>query len=165
MVDNPIIRHIRSGEPLTASSGEPYKFIIDQPRLLILIDGHSHIQSGACCPLPLIWIQKPIVQELKPNRKFANAIAFFVMGNGGRLQRKTTEKIGARLVEEILRTCGAGSILRSNANEEFFLSSVIMTMDMDYAQIAGFNGSMIYHATADGVLTVQNSNRCIRKKR
>lgn len=151
MADNSIIRQIRPGESLTASSGKSHKFIVHQPRPLILIDGHSHIQNGACCPLPLIWYQNKITDITRPPRQFMDLIAPLTIGDGGRIQRLTIEGIGAELVGETQRVFTPGSLLRESKMyvkyNEFFMPAIIMTMDLDYAHIAGFpsTGSMIYH--------------------
>lgn len=63
----------------------------------------------------------------------------------------TIEKIGAELVGEAQRVFAPDSLLRQSERyagcNEFFLPAIIMTLDLDYAHIAGFpvTGSMIYH--------------------
>ena len=158
MAEQFITRQIRSGEQLSCSSGKSHKLIIQAPRLLLLIDGHSHIQSGACCPLPLVWAQPPLDNKHKWSRNFITFIASAVKGDVWKLQKKSTEEIAAKLVEEILRTCGPASPLRTSKNDELFAISITMPMDMDFAHIAGYDGSMVYHETDKKVIYYERSN-------
>ena len=63
------------------------------------IDGHSHIQSGATAPLPLIWSQ---AKDIRLERTTLDVIAGIVLpSGGGKVQRQTTEKIADDLVKEL----------------------------------------------------------------
>jgi predicted TIM-barrel fold metal-dependent hydrolase len=118
------------------------------------IDGHSHIQSGATAPLPLLWGQtKPIRLKrthLDTAASFLDVLAPFIM-KGGRLQKLTTEEIADVLASDVAEAYGSECKLREarpfNRCKEFFTPIIIMLMDMDYAQIAGFpsESAIIYH--------------------
>ncbi|MBN1758572.1 MAG: amidohydrolase family protein [Chitinispirillaceae bacterium] len=145
MAEKPVIKHIYPGDIMTGSTGKKITFHLHLPRPRFLLDGHSHIQSGACAPLPLIWAQNPITDKLHFRRPFLNLVAPLFTGSGGRIQKLTTEKIGAKLAGEIGRTVAPDSPLRNSGDDDFFAASFIMLMDMDYAHIAGFKGSPVYH--------------------
>ena len=125
------------------------------------IDGHSHIQSGSTCPLPLLWNQMgdvrlgrtivdgvAVLSDSLP--KFLDSIVPFII-RGGKVQKLKTEQIGDALVKDILEAYGSGCKLREakpyNKCKEFFTPIIIMPMDMDYAHIAGFPpwSVTIYH--------------------
>ena len=129
-----------------------------RPRINVdtIIDCHSHIQSGATAPLPLVWHQSLFAEALKPSRNAANALslALFIRGQGGATQQKPTEVLGDLLRSQLDATYGPESPLRSmdacKETKEFFTPTIIMPMDMDYAHIAGYppSSSRIYHEGA-----------------
>ncbi|MDD5342913.1 MAG: amidohydrolase family protein [Smithella sp.] len=140
--------------PLKLKSGKNYTIIIlDKSRVNIVIDCHSHIQSGATAPLPLIWRQNLAADIIRPVRSVTDFLApfFFILGHGGKIQRLSTEDIGGVLADELKKAYGPESPLRKakkyNAKADFFSPAIIMPMDMDYAHIAGFppTSTMVYH--------------------
>ncbi len=132
-----------------------------------VIDGHSHIQSGATAPLPLLWDQ--ISQKVKgvkvsPTRSYLDTLGSVFLGKGGNVQRKKTEEIADDLVSELKSTYTKSKLLEekpygdglsvkdkkdkgSQGEAPIFSPAIIMPMDMDYAHIAGFppESSTIYH--------------------
>jgi hypothetical protein len=152
-MQEPVRILVKPGEKVQLKSGQAYELILVEP--MAVIDGHSHIQSGATCPLPLIWSQNLATAFLHPSRATANVIAptvLWTMGKkGGSVQSKSTEAIAGVLVEEHKKAYGPESKLRKaelyKHAQEFFSPSIIMPMDMDYAHIAGFppTSTMIYH--------------------
>ena len=158
MSEEPLTRHIDPEEKITCASGRSYTMVIRRPRLRFVLDGHSHIQSGACCPLPLVWVRNAIARTFHFNRSLLNFFAPMVMGSGGRVQRKKTEEIAAKLVGEIQHTCEKKSPLRKNPDEDLFPVSFIMPMDMDFAHIAGFSGSTIYHESGRKVICYERKD-------
>jgi predicted TIM-barrel fold metal-dependent hydrolase len=121
------------------------------------IDGHSHIQSGATAPLPLIWNQ---MGNIPLRRSVLNVLGALFLP-GGRVQRKTTEEIADELVKELekaYRDCKLlkeipykSALLQQASSTEtavsIFSPCIIMPMDMDYAHIGGFpqESTTIYH--------------------
>ena len=158
MAKKPAVRYVSPGDTITGSTGNKLSGILRQPLPRFLLDGHSHIQSGACAPLPLIWAQNPITDKLHFRRPFLNLVAPLFLGNGGRIQKKTTEQIGAKLSGEIDRTVAPDSPLHNSTNDDFFAASFIMPMDMDYAHIAGFKGSPVYHEDGRKVVYYPREN-------
>ena len=130
------------------------KFTVD-----FAIDGHSHIQSGATAPLPLIWGQAPGFMP-NFNRSVLDALAVLFIP-GGRVQRKKTEEIADDLVRELECTCNESKWSQDNpyqlailkhkeqngTNAPLFFPCIILPMDMDYAHIGGFpqESTTIYH--------------------
>jgi len=135
------------------------------------IDGHSHIESGATAPLPLIWNQ---TANVRLSRSVLDSVAPLVI-RGGKIQRQKTEQIadilaselcsaykGSKLLEEKPYKDGMAEQQRAEdifSNKQHIYSpAVIMPMDMDFAHIAGFppTGSTIYHeASHDKLKMVQ----------
>lgn len=131
------------------------------------IDGHSHIQSGATAPLPLLWdqiSQKAGDIRIPLDRTVIDTIGSVYLGKGGKVQRHKTEEIGDILASELISAYKGSRLLdekpykdgmteQQKTNEIFsgqahiFSSAMIMPMDMDFAQIAGFppESSTIYH--------------------
>lgn len=134
------------------------RFVPARPRPVVIadfgIDGHSHIQSGATAPLPLLWGQtKPIRLKrahINTAASFLDVLAPFIM-KGGRLQKLSTEEIANVLARDVAAAYGKECKLREakpfNRCKEFFTPIIIMPMDMDYAHISGFppESAPIYH--------------------
>ena len=116
-----------------------------------VIDCHSHIQSGACAPLPMIWHQMGVVEGTHLSRGFMDVAANVRFWNGGPIQKKKTEEIGSILTAEIQKAYNSGSKLFKDKPyskaKSLFTPSFIMPMDMDYAHISGFppGSYQIYH--------------------
>jgi hypothetical protein len=120
------------------------------------IDGHSHIQSGATAPLPLIWNQ---MGNIRLRRSILDVLGALLLP-GGRVQRKKTEKIADELVNELGKAYQDCKLLKeipyksalqqtpsTETEESIFSPCIIMPMDMDYAHIGGFpqESTTIYH--------------------
>lgn len=139
------------------------KFIAD-----FAIDGHSHIQSGATAPLPLLWdqiSQKTGGIKVPLNRKVIDTVGGIFLGKSGKVQKQKTEEIGDVLAGELVGAYKGSKLLeekpykdgitgQQRAEEIFsgekahiFSPAMIMPMDMDFAHIAGYppESSTIYH--------------------
>ncbi len=116
-----------------------------------IIDGHMHIQTGASAPLPLIWAQDWKVQQIKPSRFFLDGASPHIYPEGGKVQRQSTEQIGAQAVSENREAYTTHTnipLAHAYAKaKELFTPMAAQTMDMDYAQLAGFppHSQTIYH--------------------
>lgn len=139
-----------------------------RPIVPCIIDGHMHIQSGACAPLPLLYNQ--LVAKIKFNprntpglrsRKWIDGIGKVILGDGGRLQVLDSVKIAGRSISDnsetylnLKNSYDFGfdqSRLIASANKKYkendyvFCPMFVMPMDMEYAHIAGYDGQPIYH--------------------
>jgi predicted TIM-barrel fold metal-dependent hydrolase len=116
------------------------------PLLYCIVDSHSHIENGACAPLPLLWDKIPMQPHI--GRKVLDRLAKIIKRSTGVLQVKSTTEIGKCAVEAIDETFGPkGNIRQSDhyKNADLFTFLVTMMMDMEYAHIAGYKGQTIYH--------------------
>jgi len=132
------------------------------------IDGHSHIQSGATAPLPLLWdqiSQKTGGIKVPLNRKVIDTVGGIFLGKSGKVQKQKTEEIGDVLASELIGAYKGSKLLeekpykdgitdQQRAEEIFsgekahiFSPAMIMPMDMDFAHIAGYppESTTIYH--------------------
>ncbi|HEX2959058.1 MAG TPA: amidohydrolase family protein [Chitinispirillaceae bacterium] len=121
------------------------------------IDGHSHIQSGATSPLPLIWNQ---MGNIRLQRSVLDTLGALFL-RGGKVQRKNTEKIADELVNELGKAYQNCKLLKESpyksallqqkpsngTSPSIFSPCIIMPMDMDYAHLGGFpqESTTIYH--------------------
>lgn len=124
------------------------------------IDGHSHIQSGATAPLPLIWNQ---MANIRVPRSVLDTFAPVAV-KGGKIQRQKTEEIADILVSELTSAYKNSKMLedepyRSSMTDQqragdlfgsqthIFSPGIIMPMDMDFAHIGGYppSSTTIYH--------------------
>lgn len=111
----------------------------------VIIDAHMHIQSGNCAPIAPIRAR---VFDLPLSRGFGNALVslrlpFFghiIAGNLGDMAPEPTHEIGNRLVSEN----NGIDFLVQGAGAYFLGISVVLTMDMDYMHIDGYDGLHIY---------------------
>ena len=132
------------GNSVSWVSGENFTLIIPSPRCFV--DSHSHIENGACAPLPLIWGKTDPAPHFQ--RKWLDRLAKIIMSSTGHLQVKSTTEIGNCAVTAINDTFGLKSEIGQSdhyKNSDLFTMMVIQMMDMEYAHIAGFNGQTIYH--------------------
>lgn len=128
-----------------------------------IIDGHAHHNSGACCPLPLVYAQ---VEENSLRAYPTTVIGMrtreymeWFIENIGRykygiqIQQLSTFEIG-NLLADLSNKTFANLINSSDfANEsaekkdwaKIATPMIIATMDMERAHIAGYEGQTIYH--------------------
>ena len=118
---------------------------------IIVVDGHMHINSGNCAPLPLIWDKVPAIANLiikikEQKRSVIDKtldssliVKWFQKGvyNTNKIQNKTTYQIGNVAVKENKKAFKAISNLMT------FM--IIMPMDMEFAHIDGYYGYPIYN--------------------
>jgi|WetSurMetagenome_2_1015567.scaffolds.fasta_scaffold69472_2 hypothetical protein len=143
------------GQSASRTSGENFTVVIPSPRCFV--DSHSHIENGSCAPLPLLWDQAIVFRLLKPGRYVIDFLATqgatgllfnAFQGRAGVLQVLPTSEIGNKFIAAIDKTFEAKSDLGKSVHYKhsaLFSCAVIMTMDMEYAHIAGYNGQTIYH--------------------
>lgn len=143
-----------------------------------IIDGHMHINSGACAPLPLIYEKVeskaagadvsdvPVIQV---RESLETAMKIFGFIDGVNMQRLTTEEMGIRIGNINLANYYAledstkfgketppYAELDQNGDivipeKQIASPMIVMTMDMERAHIAGYEGSMIYHGKEKGL--------------
>jgi hypothetical protein len=126
-------------KPCEPSKGE-------KPPPHCIVDGHAHIMSGRCTPMPLLrnqigidfkreTIEKYGAWRISPKRKLIL------------LQEKKTVEIGDEAYKNNNTVFGEGSSIQ---NSELYKSTelqnfmVILMMDMEFAHIEGYNGTKIY---------------------
>jgi len=117
-------------------------------------DSHIHIQSGNCTPLPIMWIKIPGLTKLEPGRESVNTLSEGALGKGGHTLSSSTVEIADKAIASL------NAFLQLRREEEFlncynnlftsgsevpFACMFVMTMDMEYAHIAGYDGQTIYH--------------------
>jgi predicted TIM-barrel fold metal-dependent hydrolase len=125
-----------------------------------ILDGHAHHNSGANCPIPLIYAQvkesafdpsgKPWVQK----RETLEWLISFQFKEGVLIQKMSTFDMGNHLAQLNLLTYK--NITRSMDFADWFPKErkagvqistplIIATMDMERAHIEGYSGQPIYH--------------------
>jgi predicted TIM-barrel fold metal-dependent hydrolase len=128
-----------------------------------IIDGHAHHNSGACCPLPLIYVQVvdgaplPLPRRIYRTREAAERLVGLVYKEGVRIQKLSTFAMGNELVR--LNTNTYAQVAHSmdfaedvgvrSAGDTIASPIIIATMDMEFAHIAGYEGQPIYHEEHD----------------
>jgi hypothetical protein len=135
---------LKPGLSFQGKTGERLTIIIPPPRCFV--DCHSHIENGACAPLPLLWDKLPLRPHIE--RNWVDGLAKAFKRSTGYLQAKSTTKIGKCAVAAIDEAFGLKSIIGQSdlyKNADLFTCLVIQMMDMEYAQIAGYLGQTIYH--------------------
>jgi hypothetical protein len=130
------------------------------------IDGHSHIQSGATAPLPLLWDRFPGKLHV-PRDTIADLLNMQRGNDAGTISKQTIEQTAERLIEESNSTYKGPKLLeekpykdgianQQKAEQHIFSPVIIMPMDMDFAHIAGFppESSTIYHEESTDTITM-----------
>jgi hypothetical protein len=133
---------VKPGRKIVGKSGESLTIITMSPRCIA--DCHTHIESGDCVPLPLLW-QRDYIPDV--DRKTLNFLVKIKMPAAGNLQVKSTAVIGSRLADEIKEAFSPQSIVGQSdyyKNCDVFPFAVINMMDMEYAWLGGFEGQAIY---------------------
>jgi len=125
-----------------------------------IMDGHAHHNSGACCPMPLIYAQVAETIKINPRRipvmrrrEVLERLIGIAFKEGVKIQRLTTFKMGNALAK-LNRQTFANIISSTDFADEFTEKKdgspvatpiIIATMDMERAHIAGYEGQTIYH--------------------
>jgi hypothetical protein len=125
-----------------------------------IMDGHAHHNSGATCPLPLIYTQ---VMEAKNidvsdipwahNRESMELLISTLYSEGVKIQKMSTFDMGNHLARLNKLTYAnivgsmdfADEFAKRQAGARISTPLVIATMDMERAHIAGYDGQTIYH--------------------
>lgn len=148
------------GRSLQLKTGTYFSIITPVPRCIV--DAHSHMENGACAPLPLLWDKswlirgqtRSVIDEI--STKGETGLLFFLMnGEAGTVQVMSTFDIGNRAVTDNEKTFDADSLIgnsklyrspyQGSKTRDFYSFLVILMMDMEYAHIAGLYGQTIYH--------------------
>lgn len=115
----------------------------------VFIDAHMHIQSGGCAPLPPlrarmanIRLGRAAIDGLGKNF-LVKLVATKKIGDVSPLP---TDVIGDRVVKENSEL----SYLAFPAQASYVGICVVLTMDMDFCHIDGYEGLPIYFQEADG---------------
>lgn len=115
----------------------------------VIIDAHMHIQSGNCAPLPPLRAK---ALGLSLDRGFVNFMAgvpilsSIAAGDLGDVAPEPTQVIGERLVSEN----NGIDFLVGGAGGYFVGISVVLTMDMDFCHLDGYDGLHIYQEDERG---------------
>jgi predicted TIM-barrel fold metal-dependent hydrolase len=124
-----------------------------------IMDGHAHHNSGACCPLPLIYMQiveaapVPLPQWTYKTREAAEKMVGTSYKEGVRIQKLSTFDMGNSLANLNKQTYAsivgsmdfADEFARRKTGIQIATPMIIATMDMERAHIAGYEGQTIYH--------------------
>ncbi len=129
-----------------------------------IMDGHAHHNSGACCPLPLIYAQVADTITINPRRipilqkrEVLERLVSIAFKEGVNIQRQTTVKMGTTLAKMNKLTFAdidssmdfAVDFVEKKADAQMATPIIIATMDMERAHIAGYEGQTIYHEEND----------------
>src|SRR5271157_4635474 len=95
----------KPGNSVSRASGENFTLVVPSPRCFV--DSHSHIENGACAPLPLLWAKSIVATHA--GRKWVDLFAYIIMPKTGFLQVKSTAEIGSCAVAAIDDTFGLKS--------------------------------------------------------
>jgi type VI secretion system Hcp family effector len=116
-----------------------------------VIDSHMHIQSGDCAMLPALWNEK----GLPPWRSkilldlYVKTIGAIALGAGGYVQDHLIPEIAQKAIDDNAETFEKsgkiGGSREYQAAPEINTLMIVLTMDMEYAHLSGFNGRTIYH--------------------
>lgn len=116
--------------------------------------------SGACTPLPLLWAKNVLIDNMDRGTidgviKFASSpgIRFISkLGESGIIQVMGTVEIANRAVEDNGKTYAEDSLIKGSLlykRSNFYSIMIAMSMDMEYAHIAGYDGQPVYHTEKD----------------
>jgi len=125
-----------------------------------IMDGHAHHNSGACCPIPLIYAQVADTIKINPRRipvlrkrEVLEKLIGLAFKEGVRIQRLSTFKMGNTLAKLNRQTFAnivssadfAVEFVENKGGAQITTPMIIATMDMERAHIAGYGGQTIYH--------------------
>lgn len=126
-----------------------------------IIDGHAHHNSGACCPLPLIYAQLedgsfgmyPRTVLHFRSREWCEKTVGLKFKEGVNIQRLSTFEMGNLLAKINIHTFAnirhsmdfADEFKTKPGGDQIATLMIVATMDMERAHIAGYDGQTIYH--------------------
>jgi predicted TIM-barrel fold metal-dependent hydrolase len=148
------------GRSIQTISGISLTIIIPSPQCVA--DGHSHIENGACAPLPLLWDKSWLIRgktrkqiDDSSTKGLKGTLFSMLKGEAGPVQVMSTFDIGTRAVNDnknafavdtlIGKSKLYGSPIPDSKARDFYSFLIILMMDMEYAHIAGLYGQTIYH--------------------
>lgn len=150
----------RPGRSIQLKTGMSFTIIIPVPRCIV--DGHAHMENGACAPLPLLWDKSWLIRgktrkqiDESATKGLKGTLFSILKGAAGTVQVMSTFNIGNRAVTENENTFAIGSLIGKSklygsphdgsSARDFNSFIVILMMDMERAHIAGLLGQTIYH--------------------
>lgn len=161
--------------------GGIHQFSILRPS--VMIDSHMHIQSGRCAPLDLVQ-QMSHLPLRRTNIDRTGKVSGYLMEFLGTIvpimwlwrapfKKSTVRALSEQGAKSTLE-CGEDYIKdRKKTLEEFFMkdnlykglsnlivSSVVMTMDMEYAHVDGYYGLKIYNALYKSKEDIEKMEPC-----
>ena len=90
---------------ILSKSGISLKIIIPSPKCIV--DGHSHIENGACAPLPLLWDKSWLIRgktrkriDDSSTKGILGTLFSILKGEAGPVQVMSTFDIGNRAVND-----------------------------------------------------------------
>jgi predicted TIM-barrel fold metal-dependent hydrolase len=143
-----------------AQSGTSLMVIIPSPRCIV--DGHSHIENGACAPLPLLWDKSWLIRG-KTRKKIDDSstkgikgmLFSLLKGEAGPVQVMSTFDIGNRAVNDNEKAFAIDTPIGKSKlygppqggpnARDFYSFLIVLMMDMEYGHISGLYGQTIYH--------------------
>ncbi len=150
----------RPGRSIQTKSG--ISLIINIPTPSCIMDGHAHMENGACAPLPLLWDKSWLIRgktrkqiDDDSTKGLFGTVFKMLKGEAGPVQVMSSFDIGNRAVHDNENAFAAdtligksklyGSQQAESKIRDFYSFLIILMMDMEYAHIAGLYGQTIYH--------------------
>jgi len=118
----------------------------------IIFDCHIHIESGRCAPLPMVWDKSFLVNNLNRNAMLFLGKLSVIAGPFSKkkfsiVQSMPTDLIGTRHMNRVVGEIYHG--FEEFESRNFFLTSIVMPMDMEYAHFLGYYGLKVYQKRTD----------------
>lgn len=114
----------------------------------VFIDAHMHIQSGGCAPLPPLHARMKGFQlgraRIDQVGKWG-IVQFFATGKIGDISPLPTDSIGEAVVKEN----NSLAYLGNPAQASYLGICIVLTMDMDFCHIDGYEGIEVYFHDTD----------------
>lgn len=114
----------------------------------VFFDAHMHIQSGACAPLAPLHARMAGIDLSRSTIDAAGTwwiMQKLATGKIGDISPKPTDEIGRFVVDEYKKL----SYLGTPAQSSFLGICIVLTMDMDFCHIDGYEGLSVYFHDTD----------------
>ncbi|MCY1059716.1 PAAR domain-containing protein [Nannocystis sp. SCPEA4] len=115
----------------------------------VIIDAHMHIQSGNCAPLPPLRAKAMGIRIDRGTVNFMAGVPILsslMVGDMGEVAPEPTHVVGERLISEN----NGVDFLAGGAGGYFVGISIVLTMDMDFCHLDGYDGLHIYQEDQEG---------------
>jgi predicted TIM-barrel fold metal-dependent hydrolase len=116
--------------------------LVNEPQ--VIIDGHMHINSGRCAPMPLLWEQIPVLGWIKTRRSIVEGAAYVVSVRAAKTQAKATDMVAVEAVALNQSAYADQTRFPIGATQQRLSPMIVMPMDMEFAHIDGYTGEHIY---------------------